>query len=225
MDGLEALKKRYGFSKSSYKYIPAGGEILKYIGQPVVFVDFKKDENGDWQSSFESSIIISIDDFDPMTMTYNCKYALSDNIEKEIRIIPEGFSWGDPEETGEMKRFVPMSVHYILQEDELFFNRLHELWNNKETMSLDSLKTLSESKEQEQTLKYTHNIGALIKTSDDSSLLWVRLYKVGLSHRNGEYYNLSFGDERNRWTIVVKKSEKEYELKDIGTFKIIDLLG
>jgi hypothetical protein len=74
-------------------------------------------------------------------------------------------------------------------------------------------------------LKYTHNIGALIKTSDDSSLLWVRLYKVGLSHRNGEYYNLSFGDERNRWTIVVKKSDTEYEMKDVGTFKIIDLLG
>lgn len=225
MDGLEALKKRYGFNKGSYKYIPAGGEILKYIGQPVVFVDFKKDENGDWQSSFESSMIISIDDFDPMTMTYNCKYKLADNVEREIRIIPEGFSWGDPEETGEMKRFVPMSVHYNLQEDELFFNRLHELWDSRETMSLDSLKTLSDSQEQEQTLKYTHNIGALIKTSDDSSLLWVRLYKVGLFHRNGEYYNLSFGDERNRWTIVVKKSDTEYEMKDVGTFKIIDLLG
>ena len=104
MDGLKALKKRYGFNKGDYKYIPAGGEILKYIGQPMIFVDFKKDENGDWQSNFETAFIDSISDFDPMTMTYNCKYKLVDGVQKEIRIIPEGFSWGNPEETGEMKR-------------------------------------------------------------------------------------------------------------------------
>ncbi len=225
MDGLEALKKRYGFDKGSYKYIPAGGEILKYIKQPMVFVDFKKDENGDWQSNFESAFVLKIDDFDPMTMTYNCKYKLSDGIEREIRIIPEGFSWGDPEETGEMKRFVPMSLHYQLQEDELFFKRLEDLWNNRATIDIDSLKTLSESKEQEKTLKYTHQIGALIKTKDDGKFMWVRVWKIGLTHKNGEYYNLSFGDERNRWTITIKKSDSEYELKDIGTFKLIDLQG
>jgi len=225
MDGLKALKKRYGFNKGDYKYIPAGGEILKYIGQPMIFVNFKKDENGDWQSNFETAFIDSISDFDPMTMTYNCKYKLVDGVQKEIRIIPEGFSWGNPEETGEMKRFVPTSLHYLLQEDELFFNRLKELWDTKDTIDLDSLKTLSESKEQEKTLKYTHQIGALIKTKDDGSLMWVRLWKIGLNHRNGEFYNLSFGDERNRWTVTIKKSDKEYELKDIGTFKLIDLQG
>ena len=223
MDGLEALKKRYGFNKGSYKYIPAGGEILKYIGQPMIFVDFKKDENGDWQSTFETSFIDSISDFDPMTMTYLCKYRLVDGVQKELRIIPEGFSWGDPEETGEMKRFVPASLHYLLQEDELFYKRLENLWNDRQTISLDSLKTLSESKEQEKTLKYTHQIGALIKTSDDNKLLWVRLWKINLTHRNGEYYNLSFGDERNKWTVTIKKSDSEYELKNIGTFKLIDL--
>lgn len=225
MDGLEALKKRYSFNKGSYKYIPAGGEILKYIGQPMIFVDFKKDENGDWQSTYETAIVESISDFDPMTMTYLCKYKLADNEPKEIRIIPEGFSWGDPEETGEMKRFVPTSLHYQLQEDELFFKRLEDLWNERQTIDLDSLKTLSESKEQEKTLKYTHQIGALIKTADDGKFMWVRLWKLGLTHRNGEYYNLSFGDERNRWTVTIKKSDTEYELKDIGTFKLIDLQG
>ena len=225
MDGLEALKRRYGFSKGSYKYIPAGGELLKCINQPVIFVDFKRNEEDEWNSTFETAIILEINDFDPMTMTYNCKYKLSDGESRELRIIPEGFSWGDPEETGEMKRFVPMSLHYTLQEDELFYNRLKDLWDSRETLPLESIKTISDSKEQENTLKYTHNIGALIKTSDDSTLLWVRLYKIGLTHRNGEYYNLSFGDERNRWTVVIKKSEKEYEIKDLGKFKIIDLQG
>lgn len=225
MDGLEALKKRYGFNKGSYKYIPAGGELLKFIHQPMIFVDFKKNEDGEWNSLFESAFIESIEDFDPMTMTYKVKYKLmSDGVEKELRIIPEGFSWGDPEETGIMQRFVPLSLHYQLQEDELFYKRLQELWDTKDTMLLESLKTLSESKEQEKTLKYTHNIGALIKTFDDSKLLWVRLWKIGLSHKNGEYYNLSFGDERNRWTVTIKKGDTEYELKDIGTFKIIDLI-
>ena len=227
MDGLEALKKRYGFNKGSYKYIPAGGEIFKYIGQPVIYVDFKKDENGDWTSYFESAILIEINDFDPMTMTYICKYKLltdsEDKEEKEIRIIPEGFSWGDPEETGVMKRFVPISLHYLLQEDKLFFNRLKDLYDSRDTLSIESIKTLSESKEQEKTLKYTHNIGAAIKTVD-GNYLWIRLQKIGLNHKNGEYYNLSFGDERNRWTIVIKSSEKEYTLDKIGTVKIIDLM-
>ena len=49
------------------------------------------------------------------------------------------------------------------------------------------------------------------------------MYRIVLKHKNGEYYNLSFGDERNRWTVTVNKSDKEYELKDIGTFKLIDL--
>ena len=124
-----------------------------------------------------------------------------------------------------MKRFVPTSLHYQLQEDELFFKRLEDLWNERQTIDLDSLKTLSESKEQEKTLKYTHQIGALIKTVDDGKFMWVRLWKLGLTHRNGEYYNLSFGDERNRWTVTIKKSDTEYELKDIGTFKLIDLQG
>lgn len=223
MDGLEALKKRYGFNKGSYKYIPAGGELMKYIGQPVVYVYFKKNEDGEWVSTYQGAIINEISDFDPMTLSYLCKYKLDDGNSQEMRIIPEGFSWGDPEESGEMKRLVPLSFHYTLQEDELFFNRLKTIWDSRDTIPLESVKILNDSKEQEQTLKYTHNIGALIKTSDDNSLLWVRVYKIGLTHKNGEYYNLSFGDERNRWTVTVNKSDKEYELKDIGTFKLIDL--
>lgn len=226
MDGLEALKKRYGFSKGSYKYIPAGGEIFKYIGQPVMYVTFEKDENGDWNSFYESALLIGLSDFDPMTMTYLCKYKLLNEKnaeEKEIRIIPEGFSWGDPEETGEMKRFVPISLHYTLQEDELFFKRLKDLYETRDTISLVSIKTLSDSKEQEKTLKYTHNIGAAIKT-DDGFYLWVRLQKIGLNHKNGEYYNLSFGDERNRWSLVIKSSDKEYKIDKVGTVKLIDLM-
>lgn len=226
MDGLEALKKRYGFNKGSYKYIPAGGEIFKYIGQPIIYVDFKKNEAGEWISFYETAILISLSDFDPMTMTYLCKYKLmsdKNKEEKEIRIIPEGFSWGDPEETGMMKRFVPTSLHYTLQEDELFFKRLIELYDSRDTMPIESVKTLSDSKDQETTLKYTHNIGAAIKT-DDGDYLWVRVNKVGLNHRNGEYYNLSFGDERNRWSIVIKSSDKEYKIDKVGTVKLIDLM-
>lgn len=224
MDGLEALKKRYGFNKGSYKYIPAGGEILKYVGQPVIFVDFSRNDEGEWNSTFETAFIKSISEFDPMTMTYLCKYNLSDGVEKELRIIPEGFSWGDPEETGKMQRFVPTSLHYTLQEDELFYNRLQELYDSRDTLPLESVKLLADSKEQDKTLKYTHNIGAAIKTAD-GKVLWIRLQKLGLTHRNGEYYNLSFGDERNRWTVIVKSSDKEYEIEKTGKLKLIDLMS
>lgn len=223
MDGLEALTKRYGFNKGSYKYIPAGGEILMYINQPMVYVDFKKNEDGEWNSTFEMAYIESIEDFDPLTMTYLCKYELKDKVKREIRIIPEGFSWGDPEETGEMKRFVPRHLHLLLEEDELFFDRLKDLYESRPTMPLESIKTLSESKEQEKTLKYTHNIGAAIKTIE-GKYLWVRLYKIGLNHKNGDNYNISFGDERNRWSLVIKKSDTEYTIDKVGTVKIIDLM-
>lgn len=226
MSSLESLKKTYGFDKSSYKYIPAGGEIFECIGQPIIFVRIYKDSNNDWQSTYEPAILEKIDDFDPLTMTWNAKYKLEhDETEKEVRIIPEGFSWGNPEETGEMLRFVPFPLHYQFQQDELFFGRLKELWDTRETLDLEFIKQISESKEQEAILKYTHNIGALVKISDTDDLLWIRLWKIGLTHKNGNVYYLSIGDDKNKWMVTIKKDETEYKLKDLGTFKLIDLQG
>ena len=227
MERLEKLKDAYGYYKRSYKYITPGAEILRYVDQNVICVNFSKnEETGEWESNYENAHINSIDDFDPMTMTYNCKYSLvnSENKreDKEIRIIPEGFSWGDPEETGTMIRFVPMSVHFTMVEDEIFYDRVKKLYEEKETLEIESLKSLSSSKDQEATLKYSCNIGAAIKL-EDGDVLWVRLHKINVKHRNGTKYCIVFGDDKNTWSVLADTEDAEYEIRGLGMVKIIDL--
>ena len=227
----QLLKEKYGYNKASYKYIPAGCEILKYIGQIVVFIDFKKNEKDAWEiSSTEKAQINSISSFDPMTMTYLCKYRLAsdkkEDPDRELRIVPEGFSWGNPEETGEMKRFIPYSMHCTLVEDEAFWIRLSELWKTRDTLSIESLINLSNSKEREVQLKYTHNIGALIKLDSSGDLLWTRITGLTITHKAGTKYKLRFENDRETWTVMISSEDKDYDFESgIGRVKLIDLAG
>lgn len=217
------LKKVYGFDKGDYKYIAPGAEILRYIGQIVILVNFKKDEEGKWTNTMEKVLIDSIREFDAVTMTYNCVYKTEDKKRHEVRIIPEGFSFGDPEKTGEMKRFMPYSLHCQLVEDEAFFDRLKRLYKSKENMSVELLKYVSEDKNQAEVLKYSHNVGAAIMT-EDGDLLWIRIHKLKISHKSGKKYYLSFGDDKNNWNILIDSEQKEYDFPEVGKFKIIDLM-
>ena len=86
------LKKTYGFDKGSYKYIAPGAEILKYIGQIVILVDFKKDDEGKWTNTMEKVLIDSIREYDAVTMTYNCIYKTEDKKKQEIVFETEDVS-------------------------------------------------------------------------------------------------------------------------------------
>ena len=224
----QLLKRQYGFNKNSYKFVPAGSEILKYIGQIVVLVNLKKVGDNMWdQDTIEKAQIISITDFDPMTMTYLCKYKVADDkIEdepREIRIIPEGFSWGNSEETGDMKRFIPYSLHCTMVETELFWCHLWDIWKARDTISVDSLLTLSGSKEKESTLKYSHNIGALINL-ESGELLWTRITELNFRHKVGNQYNLKFGNGTDSWTMMITSGDKEYDFENgLGKLKLVDL--
>ncbi len=66
----------YGFSTASLKWIPKGGDLFKYVGQDVVFVDFRKLEDGTWTSECKPGKINWIGNFNPMTMTYYIKYQI-----------------------------------------------------------------------------------------------------------------------------------------------------
>ena len=91
------LKRDYSYNKGNYKYIPAASEILKYIGQAVVLVTFEKiwktstNEEGQeiktysWQDHMDRAEIISINNYDPMTMTYLCKYKVEGK-DEEIEV-------------------------------------------------------------------------------------------------------------------------------------------
>ena len=229
----EILKERYGFNKASYDYIPKGAEIMKNIGQTVIFVDHKKNQNGEWDANFKTVILTSLSDYDPVTMTYLAKYKekIEDTEEKEFRMIPEGYSFGNPEETGFMYRFLPYSLHCKLVEDELFYTRLSQLYKERDTLEVDQLYGLATSKDKEATLKYSRHLAAVIKLDDErepnpDNILYFRLHGFGLKHRNGNKYAMMVEDsEGNKHRLLVDSDQKEYEFEDIGTMKIIDLIS
>ena len=221
---IEILKGKYGFNKFSYEYIPAGSEILKWIGQVVIFCDHKRNESGEWEVKIDKAQILSIADFNPMTMTYKVKYKLdNEEEEKELEIIPEGYSWGNPEETGVMQRFIPYSLHCKLVETEIFYARLKELWGIRKTLPIESLKTISESKEKDKILKYSNHIAAIIKLDDTEDILYFRLHSLKIRHRAGKNYNIAFGDGETVFNIMVDSEQDTYRFEDLGDLKFIDL--
>lgn len=234
---LEKLQETYSYSKGNYKYIPMASEILKYIGQAVVLVTFKKiwktekNEEGEeiksytWQDSMDRAMIISISDYDPLTMTYLCKYKIegSDN-EIEVRIQPEGFEFCDTESesTEQFVRFVPYSYHCKMVEDEFTAARISELFEKRNTLEFEALQVISESKNQGQVLRYSNNIGLAVKM-DSGVIFWVRIYKLKLKHRQGKKFGLFFSGEDNKeYSLVILSDETSYKVPG-GEVKIIDL--
>jgi len=229
----EILKDRYGFNKAGYKYIPRGSEILKSIGQTVILVEHTRDDQGKWDAKFKTVILVSISDFDPVTGTYLTKYREKSedgntDEDKEFRMIPEGYSFGNPEETGEMKRFLPYSLHCQLVEDEIFYSRLAQLYKERDTLTTEQLYGLATSKDKNSTLKYFRHLAVVIKLGDDDpstqNILYFRLHGLGLKHRNGKNYALSVEDgQDNKYRQMIDTEMTEYPFEDVGTFKIIDL--
>lgn len=230
---LETFKERYGFSKTSQKWIATeGASILEYVGIEVVAVEFTKKADNDWTTVLKKACIHEISDFDPMTVTYLCKYQIvgedKEGSWREVRIIPEGYSMmGD--DSSWMIRFIPYSVHCKMAETEAFYSRLFELQAKSQSLSIESLNTLSDSKSQEATLGYSCNIGAVIKTVDNE-VLWFRIKKLNIRHKFKQAYTLSitsWDDKNYIFEILSSDSEHDFIVNKelIGKFKIIDLRG
>lgn len=221
----DVLKEKYGFSKGSYNYIPKGGEILKYIGEVVILVSYKKEEDG-WHDKFEKAIITSMNDFEPMTMTYMCQYkTYNENGEEvidEVRIQPEGYSYENPEDTGEFKRFLPYSLHCKFVEDEHYFLRVKELYENRNTLPVESLINLSSSKEMATQLRYSRNICAVVRL-EDGTILCTRIQKLSVKHRQGNKYSLTFANEDRPWSVIISSDDVDYDFESLGRVKLIDL--
>lgn len=220
----QILIDRYGFNRASYKWVLPGAEILKYIGQPVMHLEFTKDDEGKWNVETKKAVIKDISNFNPLLMTYQCFYFLGDDdTERQLDIVPEGFSFGNPDETGKMIRFIPYSSHCEMTERELFLNRVSELFDTRDTMSIDSLKMLQDSKEQDKTLKYCCNFGLAIKL-EDGNVLWARIHKISINHKFGTKYSIRLTNDDDTWSYLVDRDDKEYDFENgLGKFKIIDL--
>ncbi len=222
---LRKLKNEYGFAPGSYKYILPGSEIMRYIDQIMILIEYRKKEGEEdaWTNEMKKVKIISISDHNPENMTYLCKYQIEGEEEvKEERIIPEGYSWGIPEESGYMLRFMPYSTHCQAVEDEFLLQRVKDLYDKRETLDFEILKALSKDPGQAQVLKYSHNIGMAVKLAD-GDFLWIRIHSLKLKHRQGKVYGLFLADAKNTWPFVISPDDKEYNFMDSGTFKILDL--
>lgn len=229
---INLLRKKYGFSKGSYKYILPGSEIFKYIGQVVYRIKFTKSEEGEWSNELEPAIITNVGDFDPTSMSYTCKYVLDSDPETtlEEKIIPEGFSLWIPEEgkeeATEFIRFIPRSTHWELVEDEMFHTAFLPKVYEKPSLSIDELRMISDSKSQEEILKYAHNIGLLIKNPETGEYFYARIQKLKLTHRQGTKYSLYLADDVRHWNFLIDTSNAsgEYDYEIAGfKFKISSL--
>lgn len=245
MTRLEQFKAKYGFNSGDIKYAPAGGELLKCIGSDVVFVNFvKSEESGAWTSEMRSAKIISIKDYDPATMTYTITYTLDDDPTELIdKIIPEGFSFDMTTEgmKNNMKRFIPYSLHSCVVEEEHYYKRVLGLWEDRQTLPFAVIKTLNDSKEQDQLLDYARNIVAAVRPGKEDEngeieyldeVFVFRIHKIRTQREGkGSTRIYLYDKDRNSYTIVhdnTKPDPEYYELclggEFIGDLKIIDLI-
>lgn len=230
---LNYLKRTYGFNKADFdKWIPKGGDILNYIGLQVIYVDFNRDENGNWTNKTYRAIINNISDFENLSSTYLVNYTLFRDEDKEPeikedRIYPVGISFSNPDETGKMFRLVPMSLHCKAVETEELYGRLSILMAKKETLSIKELTTISESKNMDEILDYSHNIVAIMKTIDNE-ILYFRVNKLDLRHTHKDKYKLTLYDkDKKSINLNISQEDKIYEFiyrkEKLAEVKVIDL--
>lgn len=234
MDKAE-FKKNYGFNSGSFKWIPKGGDLLECIGQRAIRVSFlKSDDNKDSYTSKEDQVLIkSIWGYNKKTMTYQISYTLPDSEEPEKvyteEIIPEGFSTsiveqslgGDPKD---MHRFIPGYLHLRVIQEDLFFNRLFQLYTLRKTLTEEELYAIDRDRDQNRLLNYCRNIYAICLV--DGQVCGFRLSKLKIRRNDGGSKRLTVYDSSNNSvSVVIEKDSEEYTIPDIGTMKIIDICG
>ena len=229
----ENLIEKYGYNTGSSKWIPSGSEILQLIGTTAIFVEYNKNEKtGKFVSSFKQALIRSINDFDPVTITYEITYSLEDNPDKILkeRIIPEGFSL-DIAGGGiqnYMNRFIPYSLHCKCIEEGFLYDRLENLYNKRDTLPLNSLKNISISKEQEKLLTYSNNLWVVIRVENTGQILGYRIHSLTVKKDTKTKWRIfAYDSEGKNISVSFEPEETEYKLvigkESIGTLKIIDL--
>lgn len=234
---LQRFKELYGFREGIIDYIPQAGELLKYIGDHVILLIYKRNDKGEWSIS---NCIVKIDymkDYDPMTGTYELRYdtekpgtdsaePVYDSGVRSLRVLPQGFSFENPEETGRSLRFIPFSYHYKFAEFQDFYVKLKAGYDSYKTMDIESLKQISESKDQRLILEPMY-VCSVIKMNDDE-ILQFRITSLKLKHRSGKNYAITIGNEQGKtYTFMISSDTTEYEFsygnEKIGDMKIVDL--
>lgn len=242
------FKELYGYNSGDPKWLPEGGELLKYIGAEVVRVHYSKNEEGVWRNDFATAKINSIKDYNPVTQTYTINYTLEsdDGKEEETKeetIIPEGFTFDIMGQgiQNTMNRFMPYSLHCKVVEEERYFDFVDKMWEDNDTLPFGALKAISEAspKEQKNILQYSKNIVAAVRETEveendettykDTGRIFIfRIGQLKLKHDYKETWRLMLYDMDGNQAINILIREDEnsfYEVEKIGDLKILDLCG
>lgn len=238
----EILVSDYTFNRASLKWIPGGAQIVDYIGQEVVFVDYTRtDAESEWKIDIKRALIQSIHDFEPLTGTYEIIFTLigagedgTDLIKRE-RIIPEGFSYNNPDECNWMHRFVPYSLHFKMGETEVMYLRLKNLFNTREGMTFADIKKL-QVEDPKKTLEFFNNVKVIIDTDVEGGLgvgiISFRITEITEPKLLSKSWRFGIYDkDRNYFPVKVDKADegntviKGWTLGDevIGDLKIMNI--
>lgn len=238
----EILVSDYSFNQASLKWIPAGGEILEHIGQEVVYLDYtRKSPEDSWVVKTSRAYIQSIHDFEPLTGTYEIIFSLIDetgeaeDLLRRERIIPEGFSYNNPDLHNWMHRFVPYSLHFKLGEAESHYLRMVNLYSERPGMTMSEIKKL-QTEDPKKKLGFFNNIQALIDTDVEGGLgvglISFRIYEISEPKLLSKTWRFGLRDKSNNYfPIRLDKSDEEntmirnWTLGDtlIGDLKILDI--
>ena len=223
----QVLLEDCSFSRSSLKFVPKGGEMLKYIGSSVFHVKLTR-ENAESPWSVKQTLVTieDISDWEPLSGTYKTTY--TDGIDTvSMRMIPEGFKFENSDETNNVERFVPLSIHYMLQHLEIFYTRLENLFKTKKSLPIEALKKIQESNQEEQ-LGYYHNVGFILN-HPEKGICYFRIQKMTPIIKMGKEWKFSIQDEDgNIFPLKIKEGNEVNQFylngESLGEFKIMDIV-
>lgn len=210
---LEQIKKNYGYDPASVEWIGKGGEIFEYLGMEVMRLDFYK-EGETWKNKVGKSLLLRCENFDPMTETVDLVWKDVDYAKPEeeweehiTKITPIGFTYGDPEEKGEMTRFMPYSLHTKKIETEALYAKLGFLMSEpietSKAVNILQFEPLSMSRDKERLLAHIINIAAVIKPIDEEFVYIYRLGNISLKHQFKGVWKMSAKDVNGRGEITL----------------------
>lgn len=211
---LEKKIECWSLGKNNGKLIPAGGEILKSIGSEMLFLEFNRDEEGNWSTKDPLPVFIqSIGEYIPITGTYEITYTTKDQGVRSERITPEGFSFNDPETEGWMHRFITYSLHFKTMEEELYYNRLRSKFDKSEgVLPIESLMVLQKGRQKE-SLGYHNYISAVIDTNVEGGLgegiLAFRISEITKIDKRARSWSFGLRDSDGYFVSVPKYQEIE----------------
>jgi len=227
---IEEIKDNYGFNPASQAWVPMGGELLKMIGQPMLCMECSK-ESGEWNTTTKGITVKSISDYDMKSMMYKVCYVVDETKEEvENLFTPEGLSKEVITNSMDKKedtfwKLMPYSYHSALTEEMLYFARVAKMFNEKEGMTFEEVKELSELKDQNVQFKYARNIVCVVKPKDDE-ICAMRIGMLKFKHSGKDDWKLFVydGDGKSIY-LEVKEGKFILPVNNECEVKIFDLQG